>query len=539
MRRLAFMLALVPMVGLGCSPAPERVAEGPAAQSLARAASESGVPRDLLVAIAVVEGGLMLAPSRLPDPADHVPVAGALELRHGAFDSLARGATLAHSDELTLRADTELATRAGALVLAELGAATGARSDDLGSWRAALATLSGMGDDAGRARYAADVFTLLRAGGVFPARGGESVMLAAHPDLAVPSTTTFSAASTPEFPGAIWFTTSCSGKCDTTRTAGNSVVDMIVIHDTEGGWNASVATLQNDAGKSVHYIVDADGSRVGQFVPESYTAWHAGNYYYNQRSVGIEHVGTAADPNGYADGLYAKSTALVKSIRTRWTVPLDRAHIVGHYQIPDGNVLAESAPACSDTLGNCETSASYGGADNHRDPGYNWQWCQYMQGLGGSCDCNDAYPLWNCTTDKKQAVRCLNGKVEIESCAKGCVSQPIGQNDVCNMAAGGGGSGGSGGGDMGGGGVTGGDAGGQPLPSGGDDGGTSGSGNGGSNNGGGNGASGGNKADNPHGVAGGCSMSGDAPVGGAGMMLAFILAIACARIARRRRAPAS
>ena len=48
----------------------------------------------------------------------------------------------------------------------------------------------------------------------------------------------------------------------------------------------------------------------------------------------------AADPNGYSDKLYEKSTALVKSIRSRWKVPLDRDHIYGHYQVPDGNAIS-------------------------------------------------------------------------------------------------------------------------------------------------------------------------------------------------------
>src|SRR5262249_39837694 len=159
---------------------------------------------------------------------------------------------------------------------------------------------------------------------------------------------------------------------------------------------------QYDPNKSVHYIVDADGSRVGQFRPETDTTWHAGNYYYNETSVGIEHVGKASDPAGYSTGLYTTSRALVENIRTRWSVPLDRKHTVGHYQIPDGNAMAESSPACADTLDTCETSAVYGGADHHRDPGYNWQWCQYMEKLGGSCTCNDAWSHFNCTTDKTE-----------------------------------------------------------------------------------------------------------------------------------------
>ena len=121
------------------------------------------------------------------------------------------------------------------------------------------------------------------------------------------------------YAGAIWFDTSCSNKCTVGRPLGSGAVDKIVIHDTEGGWDGSVATLQNDGGKSVHYIIDADGSRVGQFRPETDTTWHAGNYYYNETSVGIEHVGVASDPAGYSDALYTTSVKLVKSIRSRWT----------------------------------------------------------------------------------------------------------------------------------------------------------------------------------------------------------------------------
>jgi N-acetyl-anhydromuramyl-L-alanine amidase AmpD len=244
--------------------------------------------------------------------------------------------------------------------------------------------------------------------------------------------TTTANVTNPVYPGAFWFTTSCTNKCDVGRPLGNAAVNKIVIHDTEGGWDGSVATLQNDSGKSVHYIVDADGSRVGQFRPETDTTWHAGNYYYNETSIGIEHVGVASDPAGYSDGLYETSEKLVKDIRTRWSVPLDRAHIVGHYQIPDGSKISQSSPACADTLDACETSPNYGGASNHRDPGYHWQWCQYMEHLGGECTCNDAYELWNCTTDQKEAVRCVNGTVEIDQCTGGCDVMPIGTADVCH-----------------------------------------------------------------------------------------------------------
>lgn len=393
------------------------------------AAAEAGVPADLMMAIAIEEGGVRLPRWRMVSPDDNVPVGGALELRHGRLDTLALGARLLGTTQDALRSDTDLGTRAGAYVLASLGATA-----DRATWRSVLEKLSGM-DDASASDYATRVLSILRTGGEFTARDGETVQVSPHPEIGdreLAPTVVRTIAATPDFPGAIWFTTSCTNKCDVDRPLGNASVDKIVIHDTEGGWDGSVATLQNDAGKSVHYIVDADGSRVGQFVPETYTAWHAGNYYYNETSVGIEHVGYAAAPTGYSDGLYKESVKLVKSIRTRWSVPLDRTHIVGHYQIPNGNDMAESSAPCTATLQSCEDSADYGGADNHRDPGFNWQWCQYMQSLGGTCTCNDAWPLWNCTTDLAEAVRCNEGVVEIEACGGGCDVEAVGANDICH-----------------------------------------------------------------------------------------------------------
>ena len=46
--------------------------------------------------------------------------------------------------------------------------------------------------------------------------------------------------------------------------------------------------------------------------------------------------------------------------------------------------LAEARARVEEFLDACETSPNYGGADNHTDPGYHWQWCQYMERLGGS-----------------------------------------------------------------------------------------------------------------------------------------------------------
>ncbi|MCE9576772.1 MAG: N-acetylmuramoyl-L-alanine amidase [Deltaproteobacteria bacterium] len=430
MRRRHLVISLLALAGPARAGAPRTTPVAPpVAQVIEAAAAEVAVPPELLLAIAIEEGGVRLAAHRAVEADDLVPVAGAIELRHGRLDTLALGARLMNTTEDALRADTDLGTRAGARVLATLGAQYGAGAD-LASWRRALEVLSGM-DDANASAYADRVFALLREGGQFPARAGETVTLAAHPALPARIASVPPPATTPDYPGAIWFDTSCTNKCTVGRPLGNAAVDTIVIHDTEGGWDGSVATLQFDSGKSVQYIIDADGARVGQFRAETDTAWHAGNYFYNETSIGIEHVGVASDKAGYAPALYARSRDLVQSIRTRWTVPLDRAHIIGHYQVPNGNAIAESSPPC-DGLDACEQSANYGGAGNHRDPGYYWQWCQYMEALGGTCTCADTWPAWNCTTDLTEAVRCSDGNVEIAHCADGCEVMPIGTPDVCH-----------------------------------------------------------------------------------------------------------
>jgi MYXO-CTERM domain-containing protein len=427
----AFAFSLLPLA-LACSAGSGTPSNGPLGDALAQSASVSGVPRDLLVAIAHVEGGLDMPAHRDVSIDSDVPAAGPLMLRRGKLDTLARAAALSGQSELSLRQETDLALEAGAKVLAEVGARTGANAD-LASWQSAVEEMSGYDDDLHRHEYAHRVFAILAAGGKLAGRDGEEIVLPSHPDIPIALTIDLSPTiriEGAEYPGAEWFPTSCTNKCDTTR--GGNAITGIVIHDTEGGWDASVATLQNDPGKSVHYIVGSDG-RVGQFIPESYTGWSVGNYYYNQRTVSIEHVGYSTKP--YTEVQYAESAKLVDYLVTKYKVVRDRAHIIGHDQVPDGNVMPESSPVCMDSPSNCEKSGKYGGANNHTDPGI-WEWPTYMPRINASAKCDDTGNLWNCGWDLKRAFRCANGKVEVVWCTgpKACVVMPNGQDDQCDMA---------------------------------------------------------------------------------------------------------
>jgi len=412
----------------------QRGSVGAVASALSSSAAHARVPRDLLLAIAKVEDGLMIPAQRLHlDIDNEVPAAGPLQLRHGKLDTLRRGAELTGVTELELRTHADLALEAGALVLAELGANTHARADDLSSWSEALQEMSGFADEARRQQYAHQVFATLARGGRFEARDGETVVLPQHP---LPAALTIDAlqklhvlGDSAQFPGAEWIPTSCAGKCTSGR--GGKKVEVIVIHDTEGNWNASVATLQNDPGKSAHYIIDVDG-RLAQFVTEETTAWHAGNFDYNQRSIGIEHVGYATKP--FAEAEYAASAKLVDHLATKYGVPRDRTHVIGHDQIPNGDRVASTSPPCAGSPKECRADLNCGGAGNHNDPGI-WEWPTFMARLGGSAKCNDVTATWNCSNDKSKAFRCANGKVEVETCnaAGGCEVMGLGVDDVCHV----------------------------------------------------------------------------------------------------------
>src|SRR5438093_11447316 len=65
---------------------------------------------------------------------------------------------------------------------------------------------------------------------------------------------------------------------------------------------------------SAHYVVVQDG-RIAQLVSEDDTAYHAGKYEVNLRSVGLEHEAGPAMPP--PDTLYAASAQLHREIAAR------------------------------------------------------------------------------------------------------------------------------------------------------------------------------------------------------------------------------
>jgi len=93
---------------------------------------------------------------------------------------------------------------------------------------------------------------------------------------------------------------------------------MIIIHDIEGSYGSAIQVFQRPGFEaSAHYVVSYGGD-VTQMVREHDIAWHAGNWDYNTRAIGIEHEGFAWTPGLYTTAEYDASARIAASICSRY-----------------------------------------------------------------------------------------------------------------------------------------------------------------------------------------------------------------------------
>src|SRR5712692_3709791 len=222
-------------------------------------------------------------------------------------------ATLSGHTGPQIAGDTAANLDAGAALLAHAHS-SGA---DLVSWRAATAATQGP-------RVASLVFDVLRTGASRITSTGERITVDPQPipidNRAAPSTV---APASADYSPAAWVPADPANYSVGDRPHDYSV-DMIIIHDTEGSYGSAIQLFQDPAAQaSAHYVV-SDAGDLTQMVAEHDIAWHAGNWDYNTRAIGIEHEGYAYSPDWYTTAMYQTSARLSASICSRWGVLLDR-----------------------------------------------------------------------------------------------------------------------------------------------------------------------------------------------------------------------
>ncbi|MDD3364962.1 MAG: N-acetylmuramoyl-L-alanine amidase [Syntrophomonas sp.] len=130
-------------------------------------------------------------------------------------------------------------------------------------------------------------------------------------------------------------------------------VIAIVNHITAGLMPGTLSWLQNPSAQaSAHYLVTKAG-QIFQLVKDEDTAWHAGvvnqanwslydgtnpNYY----TLGIENEALAGE--ALTEQQYQATLWLHQQLTSRWNIPIDQDHIIGHYRLDSINRPNDPGP---------------------------------------------------------------------------------------------------------------------------------------------------------------------------------------------------
>lgn len=120
------------------------------------------------------------------------------------------------------------------------------------------------------------------------------------------------------------------------------IIDMVVVHCTEGSLQGTIATFRNPGGRQVsaHYVIDRNGD-IYQMVADSERANHCMGA--NQNSIGIEHVGTMTQALAAAQS--RASAALIRWLLQQYNIPSTR--VFGHDFAPG---YSGGGTTCPDAL---------------------------------------------------------------------------------------------------------------------------------------------------------------------------------------------
>lgn len=363
------------LIAAGCSEAsPGRRAILRGSSSLVplmeRAAADLDVPAEILAAAAWSETSLSDHSKfwgAFEDARDegHAPrSAGVMGLpERGTIRSVARAAELTGVDPHAIVFDDEANIRGAAAILRAIademfgsGVLPGGGDRDL--WLLVVERYMDAG--AAGARLALEVRRTIARGLETVDDAGRTFEILPHRALRAPDRgPSFGArgfALSGEYPGSTWVGASTSNYTSSNRTADD--IDVIVIHTVQGSYAGAISWFQNpSAGVSAHYVVRRSDGAITQMVRHADVAWHAGNWSYNLRSIGIEHEGFVSDPSNYTDAMYAASADLVRWLSDDLGIPKDRSHIIGHIEVPSAT---------------------------HTDPGPYWDWDYFMSLVNGS-----------------------------------------------------------------------------------------------------------------------------------------------------------
>jgi N-acetyl-anhydromuramyl-L-alanine amidase AmpD len=289
--------------------------------------------------------------------------------RPAGAQTLQQAARLTGVSAGTLRADPAANIRGGAALLARYQRDLGKPlSPDPSAWYQAAIRYGGT------SWFAGQVYDVLRTGASRTTDDGQRVTLAATSGVRAAGTGgNDPRTECPPGLGCEWVPApyrqldpnnpASYGNHDLGDRPESQKVNYIVIHDTETDWPTALKLVQDPTYLAWHYTVRSADGQIAQHVKTKDVGWHAGNWDINARSIGIEHEGFLAQGGTwYTEAMYRSSAALVRYLTSKYDIPVDRAHILGHDNVPG------------------ITPANVRGM--HVDPGPYWDWAHYFDLLG-------------------------------------------------------------------------------------------------------------------------------------------------------------
>ncbi|HET9492793.1 MAG TPA: N-acetylmuramoyl-L-alanine amidase, partial [Chloroflexia bacterium] len=257
---------------------------GGLARAFQDAANRWDVPMEILLAVGYVESRWQ---QRGGEPSlDHGY--GIMHVTDRPDGTLQRAVELTGHWPEAIRSDPAANIDAGAAILRDISHEVITSPVTLTDWYAAVAEYSGAADERIRDGYALDVFRLIAEGVANTGEGGEVLVLAPTKIDGLPQALGF-APQSEDYPPALWVPAHPNN-----YTVGRPYppLNTILIHDTEGSYASAISWFQNPNSRvSAHYVLRSADGQVTQMVREANTAWHAGNWDYNVRSIGLEHEG--------------------------------------------------------------------------------------------------------------------------------------------------------------------------------------------------------------------------------------------------------
>jgi len=259
-------------------------------------------------------------------------------LMHLVDNSYSR--TLLEAAELTglsvedLKTDPIANIRGAAALIARCAKETVGEPQRLGDYWEALKRFTGLMPSV-QEKQAREYYRIIRDGAKATNALGMEIDLSPTP-VDLPRSTVAAPLSTEsiEYPPAIW---NPADPSNYTASRSHSIDRWINHWFGVGTYAGAISWFQNPSSDvSAHFVIRKVDGELTQMVRIAHTAWHAGNWNYNSRSIGIEHEATTTNPwpTSPTAPMLVNSADCCRYFCDLYGIPKTRSYIIGHNEVP-------------------------------------------------------------------------------------------------------------------------------------------------------------------------------------------------------------